>query len=65
MNSVVLDVSALLAFPLGEPWADRVKAALDGSLISVVTMAEVVSHTPSSAPPARISKPCCARCPFG
>lgn len=44
MNSVVLDASALLALLLGEPGADKVKAALDGSLMSTVNVAEVVSH---------------------
>ena len=44
MTSCVLDASALLALLLGEPGADRVKAALDGSLMSVVNLAEVVSH---------------------
>ena len=44
MTSVVLDASALLALLLGEPGADKVKAALDGSLMSTVNVAEVVSH---------------------
>lgn len=44
MNSVVLDASALLALLLGEPGADRVKAALDGSVMSTVNLGEVVSH---------------------
>ncbi len=44
MTSCVLDASALLALLLGEPGADKVKAALDGSLMSTVNVAEVVSH---------------------
>ncbi|RYB01659.1 type II toxin-antitoxin system VapC family toxin [Lichenibacterium ramalinae] len=44
MSRCVLDASALLALLLGEPGADKVKAAFDGSLMSVVNMAEVVSH---------------------
>ena len=44
MSSVVFDASAVLALLLGEPGADRVKAALDGSIMSTVNMAEVVSH---------------------
>ncbi len=52
MSSVVLDASALLALLLGEPGADKVKAALDGAIMSTVNAAEVVSHPPSSAPPA-------------
>ena len=44
MNRCVLDASALLALLLDEPGADKVKAALDDSLMSVVNMAEVVSH---------------------
>jgi PIN domain nuclease of toxin-antitoxin system len=41
---VVLDASALLALLLGEPGADRVKAALDGAIMGAVNLAEVVSH---------------------
>ena len=41
---MVLDASALLALLLGEPGADRVKAALDGAVIGAVNLAEVVSH---------------------
>ena len=44
MSSVVFDASAVLALLLGEPGADRVKAALDGSIMSTVNMAEVVSY---------------------
>ena len=44
MTSFVLDASALLALLLGEPGADKVKATLDGSVMSVVNLAEVVSH---------------------
>ena len=44
MTSFVLDASAILALLLGEPGADKVKARLDGSIISVINMAEVVSH---------------------
>ena len=44
MSRCVLDASALLALLLGEPGADKVKAALDSSLMSVVNLAEVVSH---------------------
>ena len=44
MTSFVLDASALLALLLGEPGADKVKAALDSSLMGVVNLAEVVSH---------------------
>ncbi|MFY9290006.1 MAG: type II toxin-antitoxin system VapC family toxin [Methylorubrum rhodinum] len=41
---VVLDASALLALLLAEPGEDRVKAGLDGSVMSTVNLAEVVSH---------------------
>ncbi len=44
MTSFVLDASAILALLLSEPGADRVKAALDGSVMSTVNVAEVVSH---------------------
>jgi len=44
MTSFVLDASALLALLLAEPGADRVKAALDGSVMTTVNLAEVVSH---------------------
>jgi len=40
----VLDASALLALLLGEPGADRVRAAIDEGMMSVVNLAEVVSH---------------------
>ncbi len=44
MTSVVLDASAVLALLLGEPGAERVKAALDGALLGAVNLAEIVSH---------------------
>ena len=44
MTSCVVDASAILALLLGEPGADRVKAALDGSVMSTVNLGEVVSH---------------------
>ena len=44
MTIFVLDASAILALLLGEPGADKVKAALDGSIMSTVNVAEVVSH---------------------
>ncbi|HEX2525963.1 MAG TPA: type II toxin-antitoxin system VapC family toxin [Geminicoccus sp.] len=44
MTAVVLDASALLALLLDEPGADRVKAVLDGALMSAVNLAEIVSH---------------------
>ena len=44
MTGFVLDASALLALLLGEPGVDKVKAALDGSVMSAVNLAEVVSH---------------------
>lgn len=44
MKSSVLDASALLALLLAEPGADKVEAALDGAIIGVVNLAEVVSH---------------------
>lgn len=44
MTDIVLDASALLALLLAEPGADRVKARLDGSIMSTVNLAEVVSH---------------------
>ena len=44
MTRPVLDASALLALLLGEPGADKVKAVLDGALMGVVNLAEVVSH---------------------
>lgn len=44
MTGFVLDASALLALLLAEPGADRVKAALDGSVMTTVNLAEVVSH---------------------
>lgn len=44
MTGFVLDASALLALLLAEPGADRVKAGLDGSVMTTVNLAEVVSH---------------------
>lgn len=44
MSGVVLDASALLALLLGEPGAEKVKAALDGALLCAVNLAEIVSH---------------------
>ena len=44
MSRAVIDASALLALLLDEPGADRVKAVLDGGLVSLVNMAEVVTH---------------------
>lgn len=44
MTRVVLDASALPALLLGEPGADKVKAALDGAVMSTVNVTEVVSH---------------------
>jgi PIN domain nuclease of toxin-antitoxin system len=41
---VALDASALLALLLGEPGAEKVKAALDGALVCAVNLAEVVSY---------------------
>lgn len=44
MSRAVIDASALLALLLGEPGAERVKAVLDGGLVSLVNMAEIVTH---------------------
>nr|NKR04746.1 type II toxin-antitoxin system VapC family toxin [Escherichia coli] len=44
MTAFVLDASALLALLLAEPGAERVKAELDGSVMTTVNLAEVVSH---------------------
>ena len=44
MTSFVLDASAILALLRGEPGADKVKDALDGSVMSAVNLGEVVSH---------------------
>jgi PIN domain nuclease of toxin-antitoxin system len=44
MTEFVLDASAVLALLLGEPGADKVKAALDGSMMAMINLAEVVSH---------------------
>ena len=43
MSGLVLDASALLALLVGEPGADKVKAALDGALLGAVNLAEIVS----------------------
>lgn len=39
--SVVLDASALLAFFLGEPGSDAVRAVLDDALINTVNLSEI------------------------
>jgi ribonuclease VapC len=44
VRSVALDASAMLAMLLGEPGGEKVKAALDGALVSAVNLAEIVSH---------------------
>jgi PIN domain nuclease of toxin-antitoxin system len=44
VTRIVLDASALLAMLLGERGGDRVKAMLDGALLSVVNLAEIVSY---------------------
>jgi ribonuclease VapC len=44
VTAVVLDASALLALLLDEPGAERVKAVLDGALMTAVNLAEIVSH---------------------
>ena len=44
MSRVVLDASALLALLRDEPGADRVEAVLESASMSVVNLAEVVSH---------------------
>lgn len=44
MTRFVLDASAILALLLNEPGADKVKAGLDGSLMTTINFAEVVSH---------------------
>jgi PIN domain nuclease of toxin-antitoxin system len=44
MTGVVLDASALLALLLDEPGAAEVRSVIDGAVISVVNLAEVVSH---------------------
>jgi PIN domain nuclease of toxin-antitoxin system len=44
VTNVVLDASALLALLLREPGAERVAATLDGGLLGVVNLAEVVSY---------------------
>jgi ribonuclease VapC len=43
--SVVLDASAVLALVLDEPGADVVAARIDGAILSVVNLAEVVTKT--------------------
>lgn len=40
----MLDASALLALLLGEAGGDTVEAVLDGAVVGVVNLAEVVSH---------------------
>ena len=47
--SVVLDASALLAYPQGEAGADLVRAALGQAVISTVNWAEVVQKTGATA----------------
>lgn len=44
MTASVLDASALLALLLNEPGAEVVKTMLDDAVMSVVNLAEVVSH---------------------
>ena len=44
MTSVALDASALLAMLLSETGSEKVKAALDGAVLSAVNLAEIVSH---------------------
>lgn len=44
MSAIVLDASALLAMLHAEPGGDRVAAHLIGARMSVINMAEVVSH---------------------
>ena len=44
MTPPVLDASALLALLLGEPGAEAVEEVIDGASMSVVNLAEVVSH---------------------
>ncbi|MGH7022690.1 MAG: type II toxin-antitoxin system VapC family toxin [Caulobacteraceae bacterium] len=44
MSPPVLDASALLTLLRNEPGAERVRAAIDGAVMSVVNLAEVVSH---------------------
>lgn len=44
MTRFVLDASAVLALLIGEPGADAVKSGLDGSVMTTVDLAEVVSH---------------------
>ena len=44
MTRFVLDASAVLTLLLGEPGADKVKNRLDGSMMTTVNFAEVVSH---------------------
>ncbi|HZK99114.1 MAG TPA: type II toxin-antitoxin system VapC family toxin [Caulobacteraceae bacterium] len=44
MTSRVLDASALLALLLKEPGAEKVGAVLDGAVMGVVNLAEVVTH---------------------
>jgi PIN domain nuclease of toxin-antitoxin system len=44
VSVAALDASALLALLLAEPGGDRVRAALDGSLLCAVNLAEIVSY---------------------
>lgn len=44
MTRFILDASAVLALLLGEPGADMVKSSLDGSIMTTINLAEVVSH---------------------
>ncbi len=62
MTGFVLDASALLALLLAEPGADEVKARLDGSVMTTVNLAEVVSHYAKLGLRALISKRCCVPC---
>lgn len=43
--TVVLDTSALLTFLHDEPGADRVRASLDGAVVSAVNWSEVVQKS--------------------
>lgn len=44
MTRSVLDASALLALLLGEPVVETVKPVLNGAMMTVVNLAEVVGH---------------------
>ncbi len=50
MNSAVLDSSALLAYLLAEPGADKVKAHLGRAAISAVNLSEVVARLADKGP---------------